>query len=205
MNILRTSLIGLVAIFIALSSLAQQNASLELGASIPMAKEQMMDLNKDETSLLQQHTANGLLVVFTCNTCPFVVMWEDRYAQLEEACRANKIGMVYLNSNEAKRAGDDSPQAMSDHAKKMGYTYPYLIDKKSAVANAFGAKTTPHIYLFNGDQKLVFKGAIDDNYKDINKVKEPYLLNAIEQMVAGKKITVAQTKAVGCSIKRVKK
>ena len=87
----------------------------------------------------------------------------------------------------------------------MGYTYPYLIDKKSAVANAFGAKTTPHIYLFNGDQKLVFKGAIDDNYKDINKVKEPYLLNAIEQMVAGKKITVAQTKAVGCSIKRVKK
>ena len=90
MNILRTSLIGLVAIFTALSSLLTK-CFLELGASIPMAKEQMMDLNKEETSSLQQHTANGLLVVFTCNTCPFVVMWEDRYAQLEEVCRATKL------------------------------------------------------------------------------------------------------------------
>jgi thioredoxin-related protein len=170
-----------------------------------MQNELMMDVSDEKMSLKEVTSEQGLLVIFSCNTCPFVVMWEDRYAQLEEKCAETGLGMVYINSNQAKRDGDDSVEAMKAHAKKMDYSYPYLIDENSALANAFGAKTTPHIYLFNKDNELVYKGAIDDNYKNIEAVKEPYLLNAIDELLAGKKISLAETKAVGCSIKRVKK
>jgi len=77
-----------------------------------------------------------------------------------------------------------------------------LIDQNSAVANAFGAKTTPHIYLFDENKKLVYKGAIDDNFRDISQVKETYLLDAIQQMVSAVDIKIKETNAKGCSIKR---
>lgn len=205
MNPIHTTLVLAFALFTSTFSFAQKNTPLELGASIPMTKHVMMDISDKEMSLTDLATDKGLLVVFSCNTCPFVVMWEDRYAQLEEKCAETGMGMVYINSNQAKRDDDDSVEAMKAHAKKMDYSYPYLIDENSQVADAFGAKTTPHIFLFDAKQQLVFKGAIDDNYKDINKVKEPYLLNAIDELLAGKKISLAETKAIGCSIKRVKK
>lgn len=185
--------------------MAQKNKPLDLGANIPMSEQMMIGVSDQEMSLNDIIEENGLLVIFSCNTCPFVVMWEDRYLQLEEKCQKKNVGMVYLNANKAKRDGEDSLEAMKAHAKKMGYSYPYLIDKNSALANAFGAKTTPHIYLFNKQKKLVYKGAIDDNYQDVTKVKENYLLDAIDQMVAGKEILIAQSKAIGCSIKREKK
>tara|TARA_B110000881_G_C18418673_1_gene434797 strand:- start:423 stop:821 length:399 start_codon:yes stop_codon:yes gene_type:complete len=132
-------------------------------------------------------------------------MWEDRYKLLEEKCRDSEIGMVYINSNQAKRNGDDSVEKMKNHSKEMGYTFPYLIDKNSEIANAFGAKTTPHIFLFNKGKKLVYKGAIDDNYKSANEVTENYLLDALENAGNQLAISIKETKAVGCSIKRVRK
>ena len=184
------------------NSIAQINSPLELGSIIPMSKELMINVTDEKMSLDNNFNENGLLVVFSCNTCPFVVMWEDRYRQLEEMCQINKVGMVYINSNEAKRNGDDSKEEMKNYAKSMGYTFPYLIDQNSAVANAFGAKTTPHIYLFDENKKLVYKGAIDDNFRDISQVKETYLLDAIQQMVSGVDIKIKETNAKGCSIKR---
>ena len=183
-------------------SIAQKNIPLELGAIIPMSEELMINVSDEKMSLNNNFNENGLLVVFSCNTCPFVVMWEDRYRQLEKMCQINNIGMVYINSNEAKRDGDDSQEAMKNYAKNMGYSFPYLIDEKSAIANAFGAKTTPHTYLFNKNKSLVYKGAIDDNFRDISQVKQTYLLDANEQMVSGQEIKLKETNAKGCSIKR---
>ena len=198
------ALYTLLILFILTSnnSIAQINSPLELGSIIPMSKELMINVTDEKMSLDNNFNENGLLVVFSCNTCPFVVMWEDRYRQLEEMCQINKVGMLYINSNEAKRNGDDSKEAMKNYAKSMGYTFPYLIDQNSAVANAFGAKTTPHIYLFDENKKLVYKGAIDDNFRDISQVKETYLLDAIQQMVSGVDIKIKETNAKGCSIKR---
>ena len=182
---------------------AQKYSPLELGVIIPLSEKLMINVTDEKMSLNDNFNENGLLVVFSCNTCPFVVMWEDRYRQIEKICKINNVGMVYVNSNEAKRDGDDSVEAMKNYAKSMDYTFPYLIDQKSVLANAFGAKTTPHIFLFNKNKKLVYKGAIDDNFQDINKVKETYLLDAIEQMLAGEDIKLKETNAKGCSIKRV--
>ena len=178
--------------------------TLEIKAEMPLMEEELKSVNGFSYSLKTLTEKNGIIVLFTCNTCPFVVKWEDRYKILEDMAKRNNIGLVYVNSNYKKRDGDDSYDEMKKHAKEMNYRFPYLLDEKSKLANAFGAKTTPHIFMFNSNYQLVYKGAIDDNYEDIDKVKEFYLEDAITQLVKGKKIKVSETNPVGCSIKRFK-
>ena len=198
------------SLFIALlllstSLFAQKYPTLNIGQKMPMQEVKVFDISEESMTLNENIKNNGILVIFTSNSCPFVVMWEDRYKILEEKCMNSNLGMVYINSNQAKRNGDDSVEEMRNHSKKMGYTIPYLIDENSKLANAFGAKTTPHIFLFNSEKKLSYKGAIDDNYKSIDNVTKNYLLNALEEVSNQKSVSVNVTKAVGCSIKRVKK
>ena len=178
--------------------------TIEIKDEMPNMDYEMKSVNGISYSLNNLKEKNGIIILFTCNTCPFVVKWEDRYKLLEELAKKNNIGLVYINSNYKKRDGDDSYEEMKKHAKKMNYRFPYLLDEKSKLANSFGAKTTPHIFMFNSNLQLAYKGAIDDNYEDINKVKEFYLEDAIQQLVKGKRIKVSETKPVGCSIKRFK-
>jgi thioredoxin-related protein len=176
--------------------------TIKIKDEMPNMDYEMKSVNGISYSLNNLKEKNGIIILFTCNTCPFVVKWEDRYKLLEELAKKNNIGLVYINSNYKKRDGDDSYEEMKKHAKKMNYRFPYLLDEKSKLANSFGAKTTPHIFMFNSNLQLAYKGAIDDNYEDINKVKEFYLEDAIQQLVKGKRIKVSETKPVGCSIKR---
>ena len=176
--------------------------TIEIKDEMPNMDYEMKSVNGISYSLNNLKEKNGIIILFTCNTCPFVVKWEDRYKLLEELAKKNNIGLVYINSNYKKRDGDDSYEEMKKHAKKMNYRFPYLLDEKSKLANSFGAKTTPHIFMFNSNLQLAYKGAIDDNYEDINKVKEFYLEDAIKQLVKGKRIKISETKPVGCSIKR---
>lgn len=162
----------------------------------------MKGIDGKEQSLSELVGENGLVVNFTCNTCPFVKAWVDRYPSYHEFAKENGIGSVLLNPNTEKRDGGDSFEDMKSFADKNHPEMPYLLDEKSKVANAFGAKTTPHIFLFDSDMKLVYRGKIDDNYKDADKVEEKYLENAIEAMVNGEAPDPATTEAVGCSIKR---
>ena len=178
--------------------------TLEIKAEMPFMEDELRSVNGQSYSLKNLTEKEGIIVLFTCNTCPFVVKWEDRYKIIEDLAKSNNLGFAYINSNYKKRDGDDSFEQMKTHAQEMNYRFPYLIDDKSKIANAFGAKTTPHIFLFNSNYQLVYKGAIDDNYEDINKVKEFYLKDAINQLVKDKKIKVSETKPVGCSIKRFK-
>ena len=176
--------------------------TISINEKMPEVDFELKSVNEQWITINSQTSDNGLLVIFTCNTCPFVVMWEDRYKLVEQIAEENNIGLVYINSNYKKRKSDDSFERMQKHAKKMDYQFPYLFDEKSQLANIFGAKTTPHIFLFDNKNTLVFKGAIDDNYKEIKKVEKFYLKDAIKQLVSGSEITVSETKAVGCSIKR---
>ena len=195
----------IVFLLINTSLFAQQYSTLNIGQEMPMQDIEIFDIYDKSTTLSKNLKRNGLLVVFTSNSCPFVVMWEDRYKLLEEKCKNSDIGMVYINSNQAKRDSDDSVKEMKNHSMKMGYTYPYLIDENSKIANSFGAKTTPHIFLLNNKKLLVYKGAIDDNYKSINDVTKNYLLDAMQEVSNQKNVSVSETKAVGCSIKRIRK
>ncbi len=186
------------------------STSLEIGEKAPKQTYKMAATSGKDLSLQDLKGEKGLLVVFSCNTCPFVVGgkgfgsgWESRYNELQAYCTDHNIGMVLVNSNEAKRGDDDSMKAMKAHAKKMGYTSTYVVDKDSELANAFGAKTTPHVYLFDKGMSLVYKGAIDDDNSG-EEVEEKYLMNALTNLSAGKKIDPNTTRNKGCSIKRVK-
>jgi hypothetical protein len=183
--------------------------ALNLGAKAPMASHKMKDVSGNEFSLNSLNKENGLLVIFSCNTCPFVIGndnmdgWENRYNETYEFCKLNNIGMVLINSNEAKRDRGDSFKDMQQHSKNQTYNSSYVIDKNHLIADAFGASTTPHVFLFNNKLELVYKGAIDDNVKSKKEVKESWLKDAISSLAKGNEIAKPETRNSGCSIKRL--
>ncbi len=178
---------------------------LSIGTKAPLTDLKMKNVAGTDMSLNDAKMDNGLLVIFSCNTCPFVLGWEDTYPGLGELTKANKIGMVLINSNEAKRGDEDSFEAMKEHYMDAGYNTPYLVDKDHKLADAFGGKTTPHVYLFNSKMELVYRGAINDKYENREKkATKAYLNDAISQLAKGEKIATPTTQEKGCSIKRVK-
>lgn len=201
------SLFGILAIAACSFSFSggEEYTTLTIGSKAPKVDYKMMSTMNEEISLKGIKAENGALVIFSCNTCPFVIAWEDRYPDVANWAKEAGVGLVLVNSNEAKRQGDDSMQKMKAHAEEKGYSnIPYVVDENSELANAFGAKTTPHVFLFDKDWKLVYEGAIDDNHKSKDAVEQTYLKDALKNLKAGKDIDPNDTKSIGCSIKRVK-
>ena len=182
---------------------------LKIGKSAPLQSEKMRNVDGTEKSLADIKLEKGILVVFSCNTCPFVVGnehfagWEKQYNALNELASASKIGMVLINSNEGKRDKDDAFDAMVEHSKKLGYTMPYLLDRNSKIADAFGAKTTPHVFLFNADMKLVYSGSIDNTWDSKRTSDITYVINAMNELATDSKISLKETPPRGCGIKRL--
>tara|TARA_B110000879_G_scaffold75420_1_gene105174 strand:+ start:544 stop:1194 length:651 start_codon:yes stop_codon:yes gene_type:complete len=202
--------VGAILITLSLSfSGYAQTETLEIGALAPAPSYAMMNLDGTLVSINDIKGENGALVIFTCNSCPFVVGrgentegWGARYAGLIEFAATNGIGTLLVNSNSARRQDGESLSDMKVHNMEMNYGAPYVLDEGSKLANNFGAKTTPHVFLFNSSLELVYKGAIDDNVDSSDSVKKHYLKNAITLSSDGRRIRENATKAVGCSIKR---
>lgn len=182
--------------------------TIKIGEGAPLSDHKMESTNGEKLSLLDMTKENGLLVVFSCNTCPFVVGgsnfegWEKDYNKLYSLVKAKNIGMVLVNSNEAKRKNGDSMKDMKARANDQKYAMNYVIDKNHKMADAFGARTTPHIFLFDADMKLIYSGAIDNTWNPSEKEKESYLENALNEFSANKTISNPITAPKGCSIKR---
>lgn len=190
---------------LAFNGYAQRQASLPINSSFPDAAYQISDvLGGTANQLKDLKTGNGLLVVFTCNTCPFVIKNKERTKEILDYAREKGVGVLLVNSNEAQRNDVDGPDKMKAFA--LAEKYPnYYIDKDAKLADAFGASHTPEVFLFSGQtERLVYKGAMDDSPSDPKSAKNIYLKNAITQLVAGNAIDPAETKSVGCTIKRPK-
>lgn len=177
---------------------------LDLGSILPLGDIKMADISGQDISLNDAKGENGLLVIFSCNTCPWVIAWEDRYVELADTYKDKGVGIVAINSNETQFENVDSMEEMQAHAKEQGYNFYYTMDNGSKLASEFGATRTPHIYLFDKKDKLVYRGAIDDNARKPDKVENTYLADAIDNMLAGSAIDPAATKALGCAIKFAK-
>ncbi len=178
-------------------------AEIEIGTALPKGDVKMKDVTGKEVTMNETKGKNGLLVIFTCNTCPYVKLYQSRIAEgILQATRSG-FGVVLVNSNEAYRGNEDSFDAMKKNAEENKYTVPYVVDTNSEVADAFGASKTPHIFLFDKDGKLAYKGAIDDNAKDGNAATAFYLRDALGSLSTGKAVAVTTSKSVGCSIKRI--
>ena len=174
---------------------------LQIGAKIPEIDHKLNDIAGKWITLSDIKGERGTLVIFSCNTCPWVIRWEDRYVDIANKYLKKGIGMIAVNSNFARFNGDDSLEEMKKHAKEKNYNFPYAQDYKAKLAYAFGATKTPHVYLFDDKNILVYRGAIDDNARNESKVKEAFLINALDQMLEGEQITKSVSKALGCSIK----
>ena len=174
---------------------------LSIGSKAPMVDHEVEDVSGEMVSLQEIAGENGLLVNFSCNTCPWVGKWEDRYNPIAKLAEENGIGVIALNPNAGYRDNGESMQDMKDRAQKSNYQFPYALDKEAKLATAFGATRTPHIFLFNSDMELVYRGAIDDNAESAAKVEQPYLKNAIKDLVSGAEIKPQSTKSLGCTIK----
>ena len=196
------SLLAAAAIIASLS-FTVKNDPLSIGSPIPSPETKMKDISGKEISFKDVMKTNGLMVMFSCNTCPVVINNQARTREICQFATKKSIGVVLLNSNEANRKSSESLNAMQEYAKAQGYNWFYAEDKNNELADAFGASRTPECFLFDKEGKLIYHGAIDDSPSDAASVKRNHLKEAINEELAGKEVSVKQSKSVGCSIKRI--
>ncbi len=191
---------GVLAALIAVVSPAQE--TLPYGSAIPMGDLKIKDISGNLVALSDVKTANGLLVMFSSNTCPYVARNQSRTKEICRYASEKNIGVILLNSNEGTRGEGESYQDMQTYGRQQQYTWYYAVDSHNALANAFGANRTPECYLFDKNGKLVYHGAIDDSPADITRVSRSHLKEAINEMLSGKAVTIRETRSVGCTIQR---
>jgi peroxiredoxin len=165
----------------------------------------LKNIDGSMVSLASYSADNGLVVIFTCNHCPFSKAYEDRIIDLHKKYAGKGFPVLAINPNDPVSVPEDSFDKMIERAKEKGFPFRYVIDETQSIAKQYGATRTPHVYLLKKHSDNTFKiayiGAIDDNHSDASSVKETYLSNAIESLIAQKSPAPETTKAIGCSIK----
>lgn len=156
-----------------------------------------------ERYALKDWTINkGLLVIFMCNHCPYVIHIRQKLVEKIRAYQELGITVVAINSNDFNAHPDDNPEKMALDSTTYGYTFPYLVDEQQQVAKAYGAACTPDFFLFDAEQKLVYRGQFDSARPGNNEpVTGADLSSAIERLVAGKPVSLEQRPSMGCNIK----
>jgi hypothetical protein len=182
-------------------ALEPRDSPLQIGMSAAALDEKLQSTDGNTLTIRSVATSTGALVVFTCNHCPWAKAWESRIVEIGNSARARGLGVIAINPNDPSAYEEDRIEVMAERVAKTGMKFPYVVDGTSNVARAYGASKTPEIFLFDGELRLVYQGAVDDDAKQPDKVEAHYLRDAIDALVAKKPITVATTKAFGCSIK----
>lgn len=172
--------------------------TLRLGDEVPQFE------LPDTTDHLWSAPGNGasapLVVVFTCNHCPYALAWQERIAQVARDYSDRGVQVLAINSNDAERYPRDSFDAMKRRVATEGWPMPYLHDSTQEVARSFGAKTTPDVFVFDADRRLRYRGAPDADYDDPRQ-NAAWLRAALDAVLAGQRPDRAETTPVGCSIK----
>ena len=174
---------------------------LKVGDKAPAFK--LKNVDGKMVSLSDYEQSKGLVVVFSCNHCPYVVKYEDRINDLSKKYAPLGFPLVAINPN-APKVEADSYEKMIERHREKSFTFPYLLDDTQAIAKKYGAEKTPHVYILERkgiDFIIRYIGGIDDSPGDPEKVTKSYAAEAIDALLAGKEVPVKQTKAIGCTIK----
>lgn len=142
-----------------------------------------------------------LVVVFTCNHCPYAKAVEDRFVQLQHDYRARSVSLVAINPNDETAYPDDSFEAMVERAKDKGFNFPYLRDASQDVARAYDAACTPDIFVFDRQRKLTYNGRLDDNWQQPSRITRQDLRSALDATLEGRPLDFEPIASMGCSIK----
>lgn len=162
------------------------------------------DINGKKVSLADYKDAKGFLVIFTCNTCPYAIAYEDRIIDLDKKYKTKGVPVIAINPNDPNLQPSDGVEYMKKRAMQKGFTFPYLVDIGQEIFPQYGATKTPHVYLLEKNKLgyvVRYIGTIDDNYSNASAVKTKYVENAVDAMLKGEEISITTTRAIGCSIK----
>ncbi|WP_338814322.1 thioredoxin family protein [Bernardetia sp. Wsw4-3y2] len=163
----------------------------------------LKNIDGEMVSLAGMEDVKGYIVTFTCNHCPYAKLYEDRLISLHNQFAEKGYPVVAINPNVLTQP-DDNFEMMIERAAEKEFPFVYLSDEDQSIAKAYGATKTPHVYVLSkndGKLKVEYIGAIDDNAKSADEVTETYVVDAVDALLAGKKVTKKEAKAVGCSIK----
>ena len=200
-NIIKTSVLSIILVFISASTIAQ-NKGYKVGDEATNFTLENIDGKK--TSLSDYRDAKGFIIVFTCNTCPYSVAYEDRIMALDKKYKTKGYPVIAINPNDPAARSGDSMAAMKVRAKEKGFTFPYLLDVGQKIYPQYGASRTPHVYILErqGNKYIVqYIGAIDNSSRNPDAVTERYAEDALDALLAGQQPTTTFTRAIGCSIK----
>jgi peroxiredoxin len=165
----------------------------------------LKNIDGEMVSTTDYPDARGFIVVFTANTCPYAIAYEDRLIALNDKFAPQGYPVIAINPNPPALSAGDSFEKMQEKAKSKGFSFPYLFDEGQKVTEQYGARVTPHIFLLKKEEtglNIVYTGAVDNDTEDVNPDKTLYVENAIAAIEAGKTVEVPSTKAIGCTIKR---
>jgi len=169
-----------------------------------VANFRLKNVNGSMVSLSDFSSQKGVIIIFTCNHCPFSKAYEERVGALNERFAAQGYPVVAINPSDPKTYEDDTFEQVRERAKSKGFSYPYLVDDTQTVSRAFGASRTPQAYILknNGGTFVVqYIGTLDDNPQDPTSVTKRYVEDAVTNLLAGKPVVITTTKAIGCAIK----
>lgn len=158
-------------------------------------------------SMADYKKAKGFIVIFTCNTCPYSVAYEDRIIELDKKYKSKGFPVIAINPNDPEASPADSFVDMKVRAKEKGFTFPYLLDDGQKIYPQYGASRTPHVFILKRDRKklkVAYIGAIDNNSRNASKVTKRYAEDAIDALLSGKKPEKTTSRAIGCTIKTVR-
>ena len=172
------------------------NSTLSLGDSAPAWKD-LPGVDGEKHSLSDLEASKAIVVVFTCNSCPYAVDVEDRLLALHKNYSQKGVALVAINVNKVEA---DLLPAMKDKSRDKAFQFPYLFDETQKIAKDFGAKRTPEFFVLDQDRKVVYMGAVDDSPEGKNITKR-YVEAALEATLAGNKVELAETIPVGCAVR----
>jgi peroxiredoxin len=164
----------------------------------------LRNVDGNYVSLSDYNDAKGFIVVFTCNSCPYAVAYEDRLIRLDKEYKEQGYPAIAINPNDPSLSPGDSFEQMQKRAREKSFTFPYLLDEDQEVFPQYGATRTPHVFVLtrkSDNLTVAYIGTIDDNYRDESGVEETYLANAIEALLSGNAPDPDYTTAIGCTIK----
>lgn len=200
MKNLIVGLSGIIVFMLATNAMAQDGYQVGDKASDFKLK----DVDGSWVSLSDYDDAKGFLVIFSCNTCPYVVAYEDRMIALHNRYAPKGYPVIAINPNDAKASPGDSFEKMKERAASKAFPFPYVYDERQEVVRKYGATNTPQVFLLEkegGDYIIKYIGAIDNNYQDASAVTKKYVEDAMEEVMKGQSVSEEKTKAIGCTIK----
>lgn len=182
--------------FVTTAQAGKYNTVLEVGGAAPVW-ESLPGIDDQKHSYESVKEAQAVVVAFTCNSCPYAVDVEDRLNALRKRFDPNKVAIVAINVNKVE---EDRLPAMKERAKEKGFEFTYLWDESQKIGKAYGAKFTPEFFVLNKDRKVVYMGAFDDSPTG-DQVSKTYVVDAVEAVLSGGKVEIAETPPIGCLIR----